>query len=264
VTTHCFTTSSSRGRVTRTIRTLSIVILTLNEEHNIAECIASVRGADEVVVIDSGSSDRTLEFAAASGARVILHPMTDFSEQRNFANQQAICDWILHLDADERVTPELMREIRQVTAATEADAFRVPTLNWMLGAPFRHGGWYPQYHIRLLRQGRGTWGRDVHESVYVNGFVGRLKEPIVHHSHPDISSFILKLDRYTDYEATVAGGSATLLAIRAVFEPGPYFIYKYVLQQGFRDGWRGLVMSLLLAYYRSVGYLKALELRRRR
>lgn len=256
--------SSSTSRVTSTIQTLTVVILTQNEEHNIVDCIATVREADEIIVIDSGSSDRTTEVAAAAGARVISHPMIDFSDQRNFANQQAKSDWIFHLDADERVTPQLLQEIRQVTATSDAAAFRVPTLNLMLGAAIRHGGWYPQYHIRLMRQGRGTWGRNVHESVSVEGVVDRLKEPIAHHSYPSISSFILKMDRYTDYEARRASGSATVLAARAALEPGPYFIYKYVVQQGFRDGWRGFVMAMLLAYYRSVGYLKAFELRSRK
>lgn len=241
--------------------TLGVVILTLNEERNIADCIASVKGADEVIVIDSGSTDRTIALATAAGARVLEHPMTDFAAQHNYAGDQATSDWVLHLDADERVTPELMREIRAVTATATEDAFRLPTLNIMLGAPFRHGGWYPQYHVRLVRHGRGTWGRSVHESLSVDGAVGRLKEPIVHHSHRDISEFLRKLDRYTDYEARQATGSAVALAWRAALEPGPYFLYKYVVQGGFRDGWRGLVMSLLLACYRSVGYLKALELR---
>ena len=214
-------------------------------------------------MVDSGSTDHTQELAAAAGAKVVQHAMTNFAEQRNYANTLAKCDWILHLDADERITPELLQEIRSVTATGEEDGFNVPTLNIIFGAPLRHGGWYPSYHVRLQRRGRAGWGKDVHETAVVTGSLGRLRNPIVHHSHPDVSAFILKLDRYTGMEAAQMSGSRLSLALRAVLEPGPYFVYKYFVQQGFRDGRRGLSIALLLAFYRCVGYLKALELRSR-
>jgi glycosyltransferase involved in cell wall biosynthesis len=251
---------SEETTVDKPAPTLTVVILTLNEERNIADCVASARSADEVIVLDSGSTDRTLELAKAAGARVELHAMTNFAEQRNYANTLAKSDWVLHLDADERVTPELMSEIRKVSAS-EADAFRVPTLNIIFGAPLRHGGWYPSYHVRLQRRGKASWGRDVHEMAVVKGVLGTLQSPIVHHSHPTVSAFITKLDRYTSMEAAEHRGSTFGLGWRAVLEPGPYFIYKYVVQQGFRDGWRGLCIASLLAFYRCVAYLKALELR---
>lgn len=243
--------------------TLSVVILTLNEEHNIADCIASVQRANEVIVVDSGSSDRTAQLATAAGARVTVHPMRNFADQHNFANAQARSDWILSIDADERVTEALMDEVLSVISDTTHDAFWVPTLNIMLGAEILHGGWYPQPHIRLLRRGHGNWGRQVHERIAVSGTIGTLKNPIVHHSHPDISAFLQKLDRYTDLEVHVNAGSSAWLGIKTVVEPAPYFIYKYVIQQGFRDGWRGLVMALLLTFYRCVGYLKTIESRHR-
>jgi glycosyltransferase involved in cell wall biosynthesis len=247
----------------KTTPTLTVVILTMNEERNISECIASARSADEIIVVDSGSTDRTRELAAGAGARVVQRPMTDFAEQRNYANGLVNSDWMLHLDADERATPELMREITEVSASGTADAYWVPTLTFIFGKAVRHGGWYPQWHTRLQRRGRATWTKSVHESVVVNGPVGRLREPIVHYSHTDISAFLQKLDRYTTIEAGSASGTPLNLAVRAVFEPGPYFIYKYVVQRGFLDGWRGLAMALLMAFYRCVGYLKALELRHR-
>lgn len=242
---------------------LSVVILTLNEERNIRDCIASVKDTDEVIVVDAGSTDCTRDLAAEAGARVVVRPMTDFAEQRNFANGLATSDWILHLDADERATPELLQEIRAASASGTSDGYSVPTLTYIFGEALRHGGWYPQYHIRLQRRGHSTWGRNVHEAVTVEGSVGRLREPIVHYSHADVSGFIQKLDRYTTMEASRAGGSPVGLALRAVIEPGPYFVYKYVVQRGFLDGWRGLTMALLMAFYRCVGYLKALELRYR-
>jgi (heptosyl)LPS beta-1,4-glucosyltransferase len=237
----------------------------MNEERHIADCLASVRSADEVIVLDSGSTDRTRELATASGARVEVRPMTNFAEQRNFANSLAKSDWILHLDADERATPELLEEIRSATASSEQfNGYRVPTLNIIFGAPLRHGGWYPSYHVRLQRRGKVNWGRDVHELAEVSGGLGTLKQPIVHNSHPDVAGFVEKLNRYTTMEASRDTRSSSALAWRAALEPGPYFVYKYVVQRGFLDGWRGLTIGLLLAFYRCTGYLKALELRHRR
>lgn len=247
--------------MTGTPPTLSVVILTLDEERNIAECIASVKGADEVLVVDAGSTDRTGELAREAGAKVIERPMTDFAEQRNFANEQVTCDWVLHLDADERATPELLQEMRLTAAAPAANAYRVPELTYIFGAPQHHGGWYPQYHVRFQRKGHGRWGRSVHEGYTADGPVGHLKADIVHFAHPTIQAFIGKMNRYTDLDARQVAGSRTVIALRAVFEPGPYFLYKYVVQQGFRDGWRGFCIASLLAVYRSLTYLKALELR---
>ena len=241
--------------------TLSVVILTLNEERNIAECIASVKDADQVLVVDAGSSDRTQELARAAGATVIERPMTDFAEQRNFANEQVTGDWVLHLDADERATPELLKEMANTAAAPAANAYWVPELTYIFNAPQHHGGWYPQYHVRFQRKGHGRWGRSVHEGFTADGPVGYLKAHIVHLAHPTIQAFITKMNRYTDLDARQVGGSATSIAIRAALEPGPYFIYKYLVQQGFRDGWRGFSIASLLAVYRCVTYLKALELR---
>jgi glycosyltransferase involved in cell wall biosynthesis len=247
-----------------TAPTLTVVILTLNEERNISECIASARSADEIIVLDSGSTDRTRDLAAAAGARVYEHPMSDYADQRTYANGLVTTDWMLHLDADERATPALMKEIREVIASGKAEGYWVPTLTHIFGKALLHGGWYPQWHIRLQRRGRTSYTRSIHEEVSVDGPVGHLREPIIHFAHPDVSAFIAKLNRYTTVEAQIAAGSAVGLSLRAVFEPGPYFIYKYIVQSGFRDGWRGLAMALLMAFYRCVGYLKALELRQQR
>jgi glycosyltransferase involved in cell wall biosynthesis len=246
-------------RVAETLPTLTVVILTLNEERHIAECVASVRGADEVIVVDSGSSDRTQELAQAAGARVVVHALTDFAAQHNYANELATSDWVLHLDADERATPELLREISAASRDGNVDAYRVPELTYIFGAALRHGGWYPQYHIRLQRRGRSRWEGRVHESVEVQGPVGVLREPIIHHAHPSITAFIVKLNRYTTMEAAGTEASTFSLATRAVLEPGPYFAYKYLVQGGFRDGWRGLAIAMLLSFYRCVSLLKAVE-----
>jgi glycosyltransferase involved in cell wall biosynthesis len=239
--------------------TLSVVILTKNEEQHIAACIESVSSVGEVIVVDSGSTDRTQELAAKAGARVVERALTTYDDQRNYANTIATCDWILHLDADERATPALLAEIKSVTESGSADGYRVPTSNIIFGEPLRHGGWYPSYHVRLQRRGRVTWKGNVHELAYVEGALGTLKEPIVHNSFATVSRFIVKLDRYSAMEAQRASGSVLSYAVRAVFEPPMYFVYKYFVQAGFLDGWRGLVIALLMAFYRCSGYLKAIE-----
>jgi len=236
-----------------------VLILTLNEEHNIGACIETVRAADEIIVLDSGSTDRTAEVAIAHGAKVATRGMSDFAEQRNYAASLAKSDWVLHLDADERVTPELWNEIQAATTADHANGFLVPCLNMVFGAPLRHGGWYPQYHLRLQRRGKATWTGNVHEAASVGGVVQPLRAPIVHFGHPDVRTFVRKLDRYTDFEAEALRGSVFRLGVLAVVTPAPYFIYKYVIQGGFMDGWRGLAAALLLSFYRCVTHLKAME-----
>jgi hypothetical protein len=185
--------------------------------------------------------------------------MTDFADQRNYVASLAISDWILHLDADERVTQELWSEIKTITSRGAHDGFLVPRLNFVFGAPLRHGGWYPDYHLRLYRRGKARWIGRVHEVASVTGRVGKLREPRVHYGHPDITTFIKKLDRYTSMEADRLHRSVLVLGALALASPIPYFVYKYVVQRGFMDGWRGLAAAMLLSFYRCVLYLKAIE-----
>ena len=235
--------------------------MTLNEERNIAKCIESVNAADEVVVVDSGSTDRTIEIASATRARVVGHPFVDFADQRNYAMSLLTSEWILHVDADERVTPELWSEVRATLASDSCDGYLVPCLNVVFGKPLKHGGWYPQYHLRLQRREKAHWHGAVHEAARVEGPVGKLVEPIVHYGHPNIHTFLSKLDYYTTFEASHRNDPVLLLSVLAFLVPVPYFVYKYVLQLGFLDGWRGLAAALLLSFYRCVTYLKALEQR---
>ena len=241
---------------------LTVIVLTLNEEANLPGCLECAKEADEVLVVDSGSTDDTLALAEAAGARVVHHSMLDFADQHNFANAQARTDWVLCLDADERLTPQLWAEVRHAVGSGEHTGYLIPTLNYLLGAPLRHGGWYPQHHLRLYRRDCGSWTGNVHEKVTLAaGSVGRLRKPMLHFGHPDVHTFLVKLDRYTSLEAERVTGSRLRLGLLAAAVPGPYFVYKYFVQGGFRDGWRGLAVALLLSFYSCVTYLKALERR---
>ncbi len=231
----------------------------MNEERHIAGSIESVGKANEILVLDAGSTDHTAEIAASLGARVHDRPMTDFAEQRNHALSLATSDWVFHLDADERVTQPLWDEITNAISAGESDGFLVPTRNHVFGAPLQHGGWYPQYHLRLHRRTKGQWSREVMEFIQIEGPVGKLSEPIEHFGHPDIRTFVLKADFYTTMEAERLQRPVFQLAALAILYPIPYFAYKYVFQRGFLDGWRGLVIAMLLSFYRCLTYLKAIE-----
>lgn len=238
---------------------MSVLILTKDEERNISACVGSVPFAAEVVVLDSGSTDRTVEIASSCGAAVHSRAMTNFADQRNHATLLASSDWVLHLDADERVTPELWDEIQKRIETPDTSAFRIPTLNHILGAPLRHGGWYPNYHVRLYRPADGQWSGSVHEALITKGRVGTFEQPILHFGHPDVATFVRKIDRYTTIEAISEDRSVAVLALLAGLSPIPLFLHRYVLKRGLLDGWRGLAAALLLAFYRSLTYLKAIE-----
>ena len=187
--------------------------------------------------------------------------MSDFSEQRAYAVHLARSDWVLHLDADERVSRKLWAEIKSAISSGEADGFLIPRLNEVLGAALRHGGWYPDYHLRLHRRISGKWAGRVHETATLDGRVRKLGEPIHHYGHPNLRVLLAKLDRYTAMEAQRTEHSMLALCVLATVAPVCYFLYKYIVQRGFQDGWRGLSAALLLSIYRCVIYLKAIELK---
>lgn len=238
---------------------MDVVIITLNEERNIVACVSSASLAHRVIVVDSGSSDRTAELARGAGAEVVVHPFKDFADQRNFALSVATTEWVLQLDADERMTPELWSELTAAVDRGGFAGFRIPTQNYFVGKPLRHGGWYPQYHLRLQMRTRTRWTREVHEFAVVDGAVGVLRAPMLHFGHVDLTSVMNKVNKYTSVDARQLGDARALLCLRALVEPPAYFLFKFVVQLGFLDGWRGLAAAAILSFYRCAVYLKALE-----
>lgn len=239
---------------------VSVVIITKNEESNINDCLESVKWADEIVVVDSLSTDRTIEIAKKYTGKIFVKPFKNYSDQRNFANQQASCPWILAIDADERVTANLKAEIRQVLKQDTCVGYWIPCLDYMFGKLIRHGGWYPQYHLRLYRKDIAEWVGVVHEKIVVDGKVGYLKNPLLHYAHLMISNFIQKLDQYTSQEAEylyVQGKRTNTQKI--LFWPLVVFVHKYFFRLGFLDGIHGLVLSISLAYYHFVKHAKLWE-----
>jgi glycosyltransferase involved in cell wall biosynthesis len=242
------------------VTTVSVTVITRNESANIDACLTSVSWADEVVVVDSESTDDTVARARAHGARVIVRPWPGYAAQKNWAAEQASSDWILSIDADERVTPALAAEIRSVLQGPAAAGYRVPRVTWHLGRWIRTTDWYPDYQLRLYDRRRARWTpRRVHESVTVDGPVVLLKQDLQHYAYRDISHHHATMDRYTTLAADElfeAGRSAGLVDL--VLHPPAAFVRNYLLRRGCLDGAAGFIISAMNAYY---VFLKLAKLR---
>jgi glycosyltransferase involved in cell wall biosynthesis len=230
---------------------LSVVVITYNEEERLRQTLASVAWADEIVVVDGGSDDKTVEIAREFTDHVVVRPWEGFARQKNAAIERARGEWILSLDADEEVSPELGEEIRRTIAAPAADGYAVPRRNIFWGRWVRHGRLYPDWQLRLFRRGRGRFvERPVHESVQIDGPVARLAAPLIHRSYRDVADFLTRANRYTSLAAEewVRAGR-TVHAHDLVLRPLGRFLSMYVRHAGFLDGWRGFLLAVLYAYY---------------
>jgi len=244
---------------------LAGVILTLNEERHIQDAIESLRWADEVVVFDSFSTDRTVELAARAGARVMQHRFVDYGAQRNAALDAVDAEWVFFLDADERATPALAGEIRACLDLPQR-GWWVPRHNYIFNRLTTGAGWWPDYQLRLLHRASARYdpGRPVHEVVNLQGDAGYLQNPLVHYNYDTVSQFRAKQDRYTRFEAEIRCGAGNLPKPWTYFTgPVRHFWYRYVTLEGWRLGWHGFRLSFLMAYYEAVTWLRVAALRRR-
>jgi glycosyltransferase involved in cell wall biosynthesis len=241
---------------------LTVTIITLNEAAHIAAAIESVSFADEVLVVDSHSTDDTAAIARNAGARVIERDWPGYIAQKNFAAGEASHDWILSLDADERVTPQLADEIRGLLGATPAcGGYRVPRLSRYLGRWIRSTDWYPDYQLRLYDRRQAEWGgRYVHESVRARGTVGDLHGNLLHYTYRDVSHHLQTIDRYTTLAARQMFEDGRRAGLRHLcLNPVAAFVRNYVLRGGFRDGRVGFIVSLLNSYYVLLKFVKLWE-----
>lgn len=239
---------------------ISATIVTLNEERNIARAIESLRAADEIVVVDSGSTDRTREIAAGLGARVIEERWRGYAAQKNFAAGRASFDWILSIDADESVSEELEGEILELKTRTpDCAGYSMPRLAQYLGRWILHGGWYPDRKIRLYDRTRAEWTGDyVHESVTVRGRVGRLEGKLLHFTCDSLSEHLRTLDRYTTLAARELIDRGVEIPLRRLaVDPVWTFIRTWVIRRGFLDGAQGLAIAWMAALYTFLKYAKA-------
>ena len=243
---------------------VTAIVPTLNEEHNILDCLASLAWADRRVVFDCFSTDGTVDLARQAGVEVIQHPFENFAQFHNAAMERVEADWIFFVDADERATPELGAEVRTVTDGSHEEvAWSVPRHNYIFGRLTLWAGWYPDYQTRLLLRGRVHWERPVHEFTVVDGAQGYLENPLIHYNYVDLPDFVARQERYTDFDA----GILLQQGVRPRFYT-PYsqalrqFWWRFVTLKGVRDGLHGLRLSLLMAYYEAVKYRKLMQLRR--
>jgi glycosyltransferase involved in cell wall biosynthesis len=243
---------------------ISVLLPTYNCAKIVRDTLESVKWADEILVVDSYSADNTLEVCREYGACIIQHEYINSAKQKNWAVPQCQNEWVLQIDTDEVLTAELRAEIEQAVVTTPPDihAFRMPRRNHYLGRWIRHGGFYPDYQIRLFRRDKGRWReREVHAHVAVPGGIGTLRNDLLHYGAPSLSKQLSNLDRYTRYEVDeLKKVGANFHWHHLVARPWLIFFYRYVLLQGFRDGWRGFILCAYLGIYEFLCRAKLWEL----
>jgi glycosyltransferase involved in cell wall biosynthesis len=235
---------------------LSVVIIAKNEESKIEACLESVKWADEIIVVDSGSTDRTREICLRYTDRFFVESWEGYGAQKNKGIARTACDWVLNIDADERVTPELGEEIRRlISSSTETEGFQIPFRHFIGVKLIAHGGYTPDYHLRLFRSSFRFEGT-VHETVKCSK-VGHLKNPIHHYTYDNIAGFVAKINRYTSLEADRETRPAGIL--RFLAHPAKEFAKRYVYQKGFLDGRLGLLICGMHAAYVLLKLAKTME-----
>ena len=247
---------------------LTAIVLTHNEGEQIADCIKTLRFADRIIVFDSYSSDDTVAIAQGAGADIMQHEFVDYADQRNAALDAAdeMTDWVLFVDADERVTDALAQEIRQKIRLPDYAGWRIPRHNYIFGVLTKGAGWYPDYQTRLLRVGQAYYDarRRVHEVVKLYGGEGDLRHPLLHYNYRDLRQFKDKQERYARFDAQSLYAQGVRPKPRNfVLQPLRQFYWRFVALGGYRDRGHGLRLSLLMAWYEYRKYQTLSELWRR-
>jgi glycosyltransferase involved in cell wall biosynthesis len=265
----CFSINNHQSSIRMT---LSVAIVAQDEEANIGRTLASVRWANEIVLVDSGSKDRTCEIARQHGARVIVEPWRGYVAQKQYAVELCTKDWVLLLDADEEVSPGLAEEIRAAISDPNAvSGYRLPRKNLFLGRWMRHGGFYPDPKLRLFRRGQGfVIGHDPHDRCELKPDVPQrtrqFRNALVHYTYPNLTLYLAHMNRYSSLGAqlAVSQGHTSFSFVNIVVRPLATFIYNYFFRLGFLDGREGLLLHLYHAVYVSWKYAKAWELSRKK
>jgi glycosyltransferase involved in cell wall biosynthesis len=250
---------------------ISIALITLNEESNLPRTLESVTplvrdGQGEIIVLDSGSTDRTLEIARSYGAKIFSEPWKGFAAQKNSAMEKAAGDWVLQLDADEALEPELVEEIVAAPSGENAVGFFIPRKNFFLGRWIKHGGFYPDPKLRLIRRGAGKFEEyGAHPTIKVNGPTGRLKHALIHNAYPTLRGYIDHMNSYSSAGAEVAAekGHRAFNLTNIVLRPKLTFLYNYIFRLGFLDGREGFLLHMYHSVYVSWKYAKAWETSRK-
>lgn len=242
---------------------VSVVIITKDEEKNIGDALESIKDFEDIIIVDSFSSDRTVETCKKYTNRVYQHRWAGYARQKQKGVDYAERLWILILDADERVTPDLRDEIRQKIGDTVCSGFYIPRKNFFLGKWIRHSGWWPDYTLRLFKKEVSyVEQREVHEKVIVKGIVGHLKEPLEHYTYRSISGYINKMENYSTLAAKELLDKGSKPSVMSMCtRPFGMFLKMFFLRQGFRDGVHGLILAVLYGFYTFLKYAKLWEKR---
>jgi len=243
---------------------ISVVIITKNEAQNISDCLESVKWADEIIVVDSGSDDETISIAKRFTDKVLINEWKGFADQKSFAMNQASNEWILSIDADERVTEKLKDEILN-SDLNQFDGYRIKRENYFLGKLIRGCGWGNDYQLRLFRKSKTKLtNRLVHEGFEVEGKIGQLKNSMLHFSYRNFSDAITKINHYSTLEAIEKQNRKKVTAFTIVVTPVVAFLQHFFLRKGFIDGIYGLFVSIMHAITKLQVQLKIWELKNRK
>ena len=247
---------------------VSTVTITLNEERNVGPCLESLAWADEIIIVDSYSSDKTVEVCQQYTSKIYQRPWPGFGAQKNFGIDQALSEWILIVDADERITDSLRDEIKDVlsTHSTDMVGYHIPRRNFWYGKWIRWAGMYPDYQLRLFKKSAGRYNDvAVHENLILNGRTGFIKNPMIHITERRLSDHMRKFMQYTTLAAHEKAKKRTKVSMLDLgFKHIMTFLKSYLLRQGFRDGIHGFIISVLAGMYTFVKYAKLWEMNQRR
>ena len=241
---------------------ISVTIITGNEQENIGECLDSVKWADEIIVVDSESSDKTVEIAKSFTEKVFIRKWEGYASQKNFAMEQAANVWVLSIDADERATKELSEEILTLNFA-DYDGFKIKRDNYFIGKQITGCGWGNDYQVRLFNKIKTKLSdRLVHEGFVVNGKLGSLNNSMIHYSYRNLKDGFSKINEYSSLEANEKAKRKRITGLRLVFFPVWAFIQHFFIRKGFKDGRHGLIVSLMHAMTKLQVYMKIWEIKR--
>ena len=246
---------------------ISVVIITLNEEDRLEETLkSSLEVADEIVVVDSYSTDKTVDIAKKYGAKIFKKKFVDYGSQKNFALQKAGNEWVLNLDADERVSERLKEEILKLKNSKEkvdADGFLINRKTFYMGRWIKHCGWYPDRKLRLFKREKSRWKGRIHEGLILRGKTSRLPGDMLHFTYRDMSDHVDRLNRYSRMQAEdIVNNKKRLLYLRFLLLPPVTFLRFYTWKAGFLDGFPGLVIALVSSWATAMKYMKAIEIKR--
>jgi glycosyltransferase involved in cell wall biosynthesis len=245
---------------------ISAIVITFNEEKNIQRCLESLNWADEIVVVDSFSRDRTKEIASSFTDKILDVEWQGFGKQKEIARTKTSYDWVLSVDADEVISEKLKEEIKSVINKNDSlDGYYIPRLSNFLGKWIKHSDWYPDYVLRLFKKDKARFDESlVHEKLILEGKTGFLNNEILHYTDPDISHYLLKMDKYTTLSAKkllAEGKSLTLFDL--LFRPMAIFFKMYLFKSGFLDGWQGFLLACFSSFHVFVKYAKLWYLKNR-